>query len=45
MTGAGLDSERRMCFRCFELFEEEGGPQLDPKNHERATAYSEEDNQ
>lgn len=39
MTGAGLDSPRRSCFRCWEIFEEEGGPQADPHEHPRATNF------
>jgi|APHM01.1.fsa_nt_gi hypothetical protein len=34
----GLD----VCFRCWELFDEEGGPQYDPATHDRATRWGDE---
>jgi hypothetical protein len=37
LYGEGEDSDASACFRCWELFDEVGGPQLDPAEHERAT--------
>jgi len=29
----GGEEELNVCFACFELYEEEGGPQYDPEEH------------